>query len=351
MTLRDVLSVAVALALAACASGGSATKTAADPFAAVKFADSKRPEALTASAADANAYTIELAFERGDGKRLLAPRMTVFAGQAAQISMTSQVPYVADFDVQVAQTASIADPVVKSIEEGLRFDACAQRAADGGITFGYRISLSRVRQPIAAFTTLLASGPPVTIQVPEVDRAEVSGTRWIEPGVLGMLARVASPDGSGPMLVLARLTPLRVDAAPPGAAHDSAGSSAMARPMTGHTVHLRVSAVTVARDFEPGTVLDETSAPDVMKAAGGSVLRDTEVFTCLDSRVRLASLSGNPEKSQGLVAEMGDDGRLHVSWNGRTASVRPNAGRRFVAVAPVEGGGTAGVLVSVDADE
>jgi hypothetical protein len=282
----------------------------------------------------------------------VAPRLVTFPGQSAQISMTTPITY---SGLETAVDAhERPKPVTKTIEEGLRLDACAQRAADGGVTFGFRLKVTKVKQPIEDLAVTLASGPPVTIQTPETSGAEASGTRWLEPGVQGLLARVSSPDGSGPLLVLARVTPIRIDGPEPGAAPENFGDGGLARPMSGHTLHLRVSAVTIGREIEPGTILDETAAPDVLKAAGGSKLRDFEIFSCLDSRVRLAGLLETQGGARGLVAQGRDDGKLDISWTTtsgtRRATIRPNAGRRFVALANVEGGGTAGVIVSVDAD-
>jgi hypothetical protein len=357
MTFRSALPLAALFVLAACAGTKDEGTPPADAFTTLKFAESGLTPA--APAADADAFRIDVAFERKDGTRLTMPRLISRSGRAASISLGEPIEYVADFDAE-SNGHKTPKPVTRTVLDGARVDACAQRAADGGITFGYRVELAKVAKPIAEFTTTPANGPPITIQLPDVTDVTAQGTRWIEPDAWAMLARVASPDGSGPLLVLARVAPIHVEvtpaedvfsAGPP--ASDSAATTDLARPMTGHTVHLRVSAVRTARNFEPGTVLDETAAPDVLKAAGGEILRDFEVFTCLDGRVRLSASSGSQPGEKGsptFSAIVDDAGRVTITWNGRTACVRANEGRRFVAVAPIEGGGTAGVIVSVNAD-
>ena len=45
--------------------------------------------------------------------------MTVFNTQRANITLIDQVSFIQDFDVEVAQTAFIADPVIGVIQDGL----------------------------------------------------------------------------------------------------------------------------------------------------------------------------------------------------------------------------------------
>jgi len=322
MELR-VAFVLAALALGACASGKDETKPENDPYFTLPLVASTQDAARVCDASQADAFSVEFSVERASGSRLSAPRIVLFRGQLGSV---------------VVGPAVATDAAgVQQVDDGLRVETCVNAAADGGATIGFRVVLAKSRDGGA-----------------EIERADVSGTRWIEPGVVGMLARMTSPDGSGPLLVLARVTPLASQAAPAGDAFAPGGES-LGRPMTGHTVHLRVSAAQIGRDFEPGSVVDETACPDIMKSAGGRVLHDFEVFSCLDSRVRLAGLVESGGRVRGLVAQGTDDGMLDVSWTttgeAHAARLRPNKGRRFLALARVEGGGTAGVIVSVDADD
>jgi hypothetical protein len=227
-------------------------------------------------------------------------------------------------------------------------DACPQPTGDGGVSLGYRVRLAKLHAPAEA------SGGDSPAAAPDREVVEFEGARRMEPRVQGMLGRVTSPDGSGPMFVLARVTPIRVDAPPPGSVDAGAPDAKLSRAMSGPTLHLRVTAVVVPRPFEPGVVIDETATPDLMKPMNGRILRDFDLFTCVDSRTRIAGLLESGDKRNGLVAQARDDGLLDLTWttNGvaRTATIRPNEGRRFVALSQVDGGGTAGVLVAVDVD-
>jgi hypothetical protein len=358
MTFRNGLALAAVLAIAACAGPNSTDAKGADALATLMFAEGAASSKAPASG-DANAFRLDVAFEKRDGSRLAMPALISRPGRAVAVEVGESIQYVADFDLGDITGPGPSKPVTRTVLDGARIDACVQRAADGGITLGYRVTVSKVERPIAEHTTTLAGGPPVTIQLPYVTEVTAQGTRWIEPDAWAMLARVASPDSSGPLLVLARVAPIRVEVTPAEdvfsagpSASDFAATTDLARPMTGRTVHLRVSAVRTSRSFDPGSVLDETAAPDVLKSSGGEILRDFEAFTCLDSRVRLSAFVGVPGGAfPSFTAAMADDGRVTITWNRRTANVRANEGRRFVAVAPIEGGGTAGVIVSVDADD
>ena len=347
MTFRNGLALTALLAVAACAGPKSAAATQAEKFATLKFAAAAADTAVAAPATpgDENGYLIEVVLERIDGSHLSVPPLVVEAGRTGGVALVRPSPHANGAD---AGTSS-APP----LEDGIRLQACATRAGDGGIVLAYRGRMTNVKGPGVAATTGGAEGSE-TVVIPQQDVVEFSGARWLEPGVRGMLARVPSPEGSGQLLILARATPQRVPRAedegvfttdvPKG---DLAPSPELSRPMTGHTAHLRVSAVRVSRDFAPGAVFDESSTPDVLKVAGGEILRDFEAYSCLDSRVHLIGVSGGAS----FEAALDDAGRVTITWNGRTASVRANEGRRFVAVAPIEGGGTAGVIVSVNADD
>lgn len=349
MTFRAVPALLALLPLAACAGPKPAAETQADRFATLAFAadSGARTGEAPPSVVNANAYLVEFAFERSDGSRMAAQPLRVRMGQAGAIALVRPSPYQPDVNAD-----SVA-PATPPLDEGIRIETCADRAGDGGVVLSFRARMNKVMGPDVEATTGGAEGRE-RVLVPQQDVVEISGTRWLEPGVRGMLARVPSPDRSGQLLVLARVTPQRVEQ-PADESFSTSGPqkgdlappSELARPMSGHTVHLRVSAVRVARDFAPGAVIDETAAPDVLKVTGGEILRDFEAYTCLDSRVRLAGTSGPAS----FAAALGDDGVVTIEWNGRSARVKTSQGRRFVAVAPVEGGGTAGVIVSVNADD
>jgi len=337
MTFRGLLVVIAASALGACAGSKPPTDPGADDVYTLKFVDAA-PVVAAASTDDASktdAYVIEFSFERRDGRRLAGPSITVYPSHSSTITMANKAP------------GDAADPSGR-LAEGMWLEACPQPTGDGGVSLGYRVRLAKTRAPAES------SGEGAATVPPDREVVEFEGARRMEPRAQGLLARVTSPDGSGPLLVLARVTTIRVPAPPPGVVDVAPPDAKLSRAASGRTLNLRVTAVVVPRPFEPGAVVDETATPDVMKPMNGRILRDFELFTCVDSRLRIAGLLESGDKRNGLVVEGRDDGDLALSWttNGvaHTATIRPNAGRRFVALAQVDGGGTAGVLVAVDVD-
>ena len=110
-------------------------------------------------------------------RELTAPRLTVYNTQRANITVVNQISFVQDFDVEVAQTSFIADPVIGVIQDGLSLDVRPTVSNDRQyITMELRPTTVDLEVPIETFTTLLgaaiaftSSQNPVTIQLPQLD--------------------------------------------------------------------------------------------------------------------------------------------------------------------------------------
>ncbi len=99
-----------------------------------------------------------------------APRVTVNNGARANVSVLNQVAYVQDFDVQIAQAASIADPIIKVIQDGVILDVRPVVSADlQYITLELRPTIAQLQRPIREAPTTLGTSNSVTIQLPEVE--------------------------------------------------------------------------------------------------------------------------------------------------------------------------------------
>ena len=99
-----------------------------------------------------------------------APRITVNNGARANVSVLNQVAYVQDFDVQIAQAASIADPIIKVIQDGVILDVRPVVSADlQYITLELRPTIAELQRPIREQPTTLGTQNSVTIQLPEVE--------------------------------------------------------------------------------------------------------------------------------------------------------------------------------------
>jgi type II secretory pathway component GspD/PulD (secretin) len=116
------------------------------------------------------------------------PKLLVFNNARANISVMNQVAYVRDFDVEIAQAASIADPIVDVVMDGVVLDVRPVVSADRRfIVMELRPTVATLKRPIREVATTLASQNPVTIQLPELDIQRVRTT-------------VPMPDGGTVML-------------------------------------------------------------------------------------------------------------------------------------------------------
>ncbi|MFT5051168.1 MAG: Flp pilus assembly secretin CpaC/tetratricopeptide (TPR) repeat protein [Chlamydiales bacterium] len=99
-----------------------------------------------------------------------APRILVHNTARANLSVLNQVAYVQDFDVEIAQAASIADPIIAVIQDGVILDVRPVVSADRRfITLELRPTIAQLKRPIREQITTLGSQNSVTIQLPEVE--------------------------------------------------------------------------------------------------------------------------------------------------------------------------------------
>ena len=106
-----------------------------------------------------------------------APRITVHNASRANLSVMNQVAYVHDFDVEIAQAASIADPIIEVIQDGIILDVRPVVSADRRfLTLELRPTIAELQRPIAERVTTLGSQNSVTIQLPEVEIQRVRTT-------------------------------------------------------------------------------------------------------------------------------------------------------------------------------
>ena len=104
-----------------------------------------------------------------------APKILVFNTARSNLAVMNQVAYVQDFDVEIAQAASIADPVISVVEDGVILDVRPVVSADRRfVTLEVRPTVAELQRPIQTFVTSLgSSGNSVTIQLPEVEKSMI----------------------------------------------------------------------------------------------------------------------------------------------------------------------------------
>jgi type II secretory pathway component GspD/PulD (secretin) len=103
-------------------------------------------------------------------RTLTAPVITVYNTQRANLTVVNQLSYIQDFDVEVAQTSFIADPIVGIIQDGLTLDVRPTVSNDRRyITLELQPTVADLLEPIPTFATSLAAAfAPVIIQLPEL---------------------------------------------------------------------------------------------------------------------------------------------------------------------------------------
>jgi Flp pilus assembly secretin CpaC/tetratricopeptide (TPR) repeat protein len=104
-----------------------------------------------------------------------APRLTVFNTARSNLTVMNQVAYVKDFDVEIAQASSIADPIIDVVQDGVILDVRPVVSADRRfLTLELRPTVAELKRPIRTFNTSLGvSGNSVAIHLPELEISRV----------------------------------------------------------------------------------------------------------------------------------------------------------------------------------
>ncbi len=133
---------------------------------------------------DTQLEVILRAVEKSDRSTVvIAPRLTAYNGQRANVTVLNQISYISDFDVEIAQFSQIGDPIVQTLRDGVILDLRPTVTADRRfITMELRPTIALLQRPIATFQTTLANGPPVTIQLPELRIQRVRTTVTMPDG-------------------------------------------------------------------------------------------------------------------------------------------------------------------------
>ncbi len=149
---------------------------------------------------DTEVSLILRAVEKSSHARFLqAPSLTVYNTQRANITLVNQLSFIQDFDVEVAQTAFIADPIVGIIQDGLTLDVRPTISHDRKyITLQLQPTVATLLRPIPTFQTSLgALSTPVTIQLPEMVIQKSQTTVRVPDGgslVIGGLKNISLVD-------------------------------------------------------------------------------------------------------------------------------------------------------------
>ncbi|MDA1194373.1 MAG: hypothetical protein O2894_04245 [Planctomycetota bacterium] len=143
-------------------------------------------------------------------RTLTAPVITVYNTQRANLTVVNQLSYIQDFDVEVAQTSFIADPIVGIIQDGLTLDVRPTVSNDRRyITLELQPTVADLLEPIPTFATSLAAAfAPVIIQLPELRLQQARTTvRIPDRGsiLIGGLKSITTVDRASETPLLAKI--------------------------------------------------------------------------------------------------------------------------------------------------
>jgi general secretion pathway protein D len=142
---------------------------------------------------------------------LTAPRLTAFNTQRANVTVQNQIAYIRDFEVEVAQSAAIADPIVGVVQDGVILDVTPTVSNDRKwITLELRPTVATLVRPIPTIMTNLgqAASTQVNIQLPELRLQGAETTVRVPDGgtvVIGGLKRIRDVDAQTEVPFLAHI--------------------------------------------------------------------------------------------------------------------------------------------------
>jgi type II secretory pathway component GspD/PulD (secretin) len=117
-----------------------------------------------------------------------APSILVHNTARSNLTVLNQVLYVQDFDVEIAQGASIADPILDVAQDGVVLDVRPVVSADRRfVKMEVRPTVVELVRPIPSTSTGLGSQNSVVIQLPEANISQVRTTVQIPDGGTVML--------------------------------------------------------------------------------------------------------------------------------------------------------------------
>lgn len=123
------------------------------------------------------------------------PRILISNTGRSNLTVLNQVSYVKDFDVEIAQAASIADPIVDVIQDGVILDVRPVVSADRRfIMLELRPTIAELKRPIRQQTTTLGSQASVTIELPELEIQRIRTSIPMPDGATVMLGGLKISD-------------------------------------------------------------------------------------------------------------------------------------------------------------
>lgn len=148
--------------------------------------------------------------KREDSEVVNSQVLSIVDNARGHVAVINQTSYVRSFDVEVAQSSFIADPIVDVIQDGLVLDVQPIILNDRKhMLLSLTPTVSELQRPIQTFTTSLAGSTlPVTIQLPTLTVTTFATTVTVPDGgsvMLGGLRKVLTKERRAEIPLLSSL--------------------------------------------------------------------------------------------------------------------------------------------------
>lgn len=117
--------------------------------------------------------------------KLTAPRVLVFPFSKASLAAGEELAYVKDYEFKVLadRSGEVADPVIDTIQDGLKLEVRPIPLAGGKLRIHVDLTYQRLERPIPSLeTTLNRLASPVVVQLPEWAVVHAAGHFALSPG-------------------------------------------------------------------------------------------------------------------------------------------------------------------------
>lgn len=120
--------------------------------------------------------TLGAMVDAGDATLVNEPRLVVFEGSRASMTVANQTAFVDHFDLERTSSASLMDPEIGVFMSGLLIDMVPQgRNGDGKLELEFRLTLSELLEMNEVESRAPISGSSLTLQVPVFMRQDLNG--------------------------------------------------------------------------------------------------------------------------------------------------------------------------------
>lgn len=140
-----------------------------------------------------------------DVELINTPSITTMAREPASLSVSSQVSYIADYQLVLVEPGhqEILDPIIEVAEEGTWIEFMAVPVPGGTVDFEIDVTVSELERPIATEMVRFGAGSDRLVELsrPKISKVNISSLISMRPGSAALIAS-ASPSKDRDLIVL-----------------------------------------------------------------------------------------------------------------------------------------------------